>query len=251
MNTIYYKVVATNLKKGEIPISRYAVKHHGTVYDDTVYAGVSRKSGQPQPLVRATGSMIFDEIAEHLRHGYRVEMPEVSAFLTLPGSVESTSVESLRSEPPALVAHMVAKGDFKACCQGPEFRLENVSQGATVIVSGVVDSVSQQPDVITNGSNVEVHVVGSGLLIPDPTDPTVGAYLADSNGEVLVKAAVTESTMTTMVCVFPLVDLQAGTYRFCVASRAGLDPAQYAVTVGRRNVSVVNAAEESEEVENG
>lgn len=250
MKTIKIKVVPTNLKKGTVPVNRYTVIHNGTVYDDTVYTGVSKKSGQPQPLVKATGAMIFSEIAEQLKHGYRVELPEVSAFLTLPGSVESMSAESSRSNPPVLVARMVSKGALKTCCQGPEFKLENVSKGATVSIVSVIDSISQQPDVITNGANVEVHVVGNGLLMPDLTDQTVGAYLADSSGEVLAKATVTESTMTTLVCVFPVIDLQAGTYRFCVASRAGLDPTQYVATVGRRNVQVVNAAED-EEVQHG
>ena len=251
MKTIKIKVIPTNLKKGAVPVIRYAVIHNGTVYDDTVYAGVSKKSGQPQPLVKATGAMIFSEIAEQLKHGYRVELPEVSAFLTLPGSVESMSTESSRSVPPVLVARMVSKGALKECCQGPEFKLENVSKGATVSIVSVIDNVSQQPDVITNGANIEVHVVGNGLLMPDLTDQSVGAYLADSSGKVLAESTVTESTMTTLVCVFPVIDLQAGTYRFCIASRAGLDPTQYVATVGRRNIQVVNAAAEGEEVQHG
>ena len=251
MKTIKFKVVPTNLKKGMVPVNRYTVIHNGTVYDDTVYSGVAKKSGQPQPLVKATGAMIFSEIAEQLKHGYRVELPEASVFLTLPGSVESTSAESGRNNPPVLVARMVSKGALKTCCQGPEFKLDNVSKGATVSIVSVIDNISQQPDVITNGTNVEVHVVGNGLLMPDLTDQSVGAYLADSSGTVLVQATVTESTMTTLVCVFPCIDLQAGTYRFCVKSRGGADSFQYVATVGRRNVQIVNATDEGEEVQNG
>lgn len=248
MTVIKCKTVPTNLFKGAIPVSRYTVLHNGTVREDSLYDDIARKTGMAKPVVKATSSMIFDEIAENLKHGYRVELPEMSAFLTLPGSVESGSAESLKELPPVLVAHLAAKGNFRKCCQGPEFVLENVTQGATVVVNVVIDNVSERPGVLTNGTDVEVHVTGNGLYIPDPADPTVGAYLAASDGTVLVKADVLESTATTLACVFPQIALEPGTYKFCVASRNGLDPVQYGVTVGRRNVEVVDAADEDEGV---
>lgn len=252
MTSVNFKTVLTNLKKDEKPVNRFIVLHNGVVYDDTVYASVAQKSGQPKPLVKATGTMIFDEIGENLKRGYRVEFPQMSAFLSIPGLVESASAESRRASPPVLVAHFAAKGDFRKCCQGDEFVLVNVTQGASVGVDTVIDSVSQTPDVLTNGTDVEVHATGRGLYLPDLDDPTVGAYVADSSGTVLAKAAVTRSTATLLVCTFPEIDLKPGTYRFCVASRNGLDPARYGVTVGRRNVRVVNAAPANEEeVQNG
>ena len=252
MTTINFKVVPSAILSGEVPVYRYQVLHNGTIFGDTVYAIVSQKSGMPIPLVKATCTMIFDEIMAQLQRGYRVELPQLSALLSLPGKVESASAESRRDTPPVLLAHFNAKGDFKKCCQGPEFVLVNVTKGATVVVSGVIDSVSQTPDVLTNGDNIEVHVIGNGLYMPDLADPTVGAYLADQSGTVLAKATVTETTGMTLVCAFPAIDLEPGTYKFCVASRNGLDPAQYGVTIGKRNVKVVNASiEDSEEVQNG
>ena len=247
---IKYKVVATGLKDGETPVNRFAVLHNGSIYDDTVYSGVSRKTAMPEPLVKATGGMIWSEIGEWLKKGYRVEFPEMSAFLSLPGSVASSSAESLRETPPDIAVHLVAKGDFKKCCQGPEFVLVNVTKGATVVVDVVIDGISETPNVLTNSTDAEVHVTGRGLYMPDVSDPTVGAYIADSSGKVLVKANVTESTTTTLVCVFPQIDLPEGTYKFCVASRNGLDPIQYGVTVGSRNIQVVNATS-AEEVHHG
>ena len=252
MTTIRYKVVTTNLLKGEKPLGRYVVLHNGSVGEDTVYAGVATKTGMPQPLVKATGALIFDSIADCLGHGYRVELDQASAFLSLPGKVESLSAESRQAAPPVLVAHLTAKGAFKKCCQGPDFVLENVTQGASVGINGVIDGISQTENVLTNGTDVEVHATGYGLYMPDLGDPTVGAFLSDTNGAVLVQATVTESTATTLVCVFPQIDLEPGTYRFCVASRNGLDPTKYAVTIGRRNVQVVAAPEtDSEEGQNG
>ncbi len=250
MTIIKCKSVPTGLENDEKPVNRFVHINNGTAYDDTIYGGVSRKSGQPFALVKATGTMIFDEIGENLKHGYRVELPQMSAFLSIPGSVESVSAESRRASAPALSVHLVAKGDLKTCCQGPEFVIENVTKGATVIVDGVIGE-NQVPDVLMNGTDVLVHSTGRGFYMSDVSDPTVGAYIAGSDGKVLVKAIVTESTATTLTCTFPQIDLEEGTYRFCVASRNGLDPAQYGVTIGSRNIRVVNEAPSVEEVQDG
>ena len=248
--TILYKTVMTALTKGIAPLYRFIVCSKGTVRDTEVYSAISRMIGQPLPLVRATVEMLFMVIAEQLRLGYRVELAQMSAFLAIPGVVESLSAESLKAAKPTLVAHLVAKGDFKRCCQGPECVLENVTEGAVVGVDAVVDDVNGTPNVLTNGTDVEVHVTGRGLYMPDVSDPTVGAYIADGTGAVLVKGNVTESTATTLVCVFPQISLQEGPYKFCVASRNGLDAVKYGVTVGSRNIQVVNVAS-AEEVQNG
>ena len=248
--TILYKTAMTALTKGVAPLYRFVVCHKGTIRDTDVYSAISRMIGQPLPLVRATVEMLFMVIAEQLRLGYRVELAQMSAFLTIPGVVESLSTESLKAAKPTLVAHLVAKGDFKKCCQGPEFVLENVTEGAVVVVDAVIDDVNGTPNVLTNGTGVEVHVTGRGLYMPDTSDPTVGAYIADAAGAVLVKGNVTESTATTLVCEFPQISLREGSYKFCVASRNGLDAVKYGVTVGSRNIQVVNAAS-AEEEQNG
>ena len=248
---IQFKVVPTALAKGEVPLNRFILLHKGTVREDSVYAAVSQSCGLPQPLVKATTTMLFDEIGDCLKHGYRVEFPQMSAFLSIPGTVESTSAESLKAANPVLVAHLAAKGAFKKCCQGPEFVLENITKGATVVVDIVMDGVDGTPNVLTNGADVEVHATGNGLYMPDTADPTVGAYIADASGKVLVKANVVESSATTLVCVFPQIGLPEGAYKFCVASRNGLDPAKYGVTVGSKNIRVANSASEEEETQNG
>lgn len=247
MTNIYCKTVPTGLKNGEKPLNRFVVVHNGTAYGDSIYGEISEKSGIPFPMVKATGTMIFDQIGVQLGHGYRVELPQMSAFLAIPGTVESASAESRSSTPLVPTVHLVAKGAFKRCCQGPEFSVENITKGATVVVDGVIDTISKTPEVLTNGSNVEVHVTGRGLYMPDLSDPTVGAYISDADGKVLVQANVTESTVATLVCTFSQINLEEGTYKFAVASRNGLDPAQYGVTVGTRNIRVVNAADEETE----
>ena len=247
--TIMYRVVLTAIAKGLAPLYRFIPILNGTIRDDAVYAAVAKMSGQPKPLVKATLDMTFDMIVEYLKLGYRVEFPQMSAFLSIPGTVESTSAESLKAANPVLVAHLAAKGDFRKCCQGPGFTLKNATLGASVGVDTVLDDVNGTPNVIRNGVNVEVHATGRGLYMPETDDPAVGAYIADGKGTVLVKANIVETMSTMLVCVFPDLNLPEGAYKFCVASRNGLDPAQYGVTVGSKNIQVINATSEEEEEE--
>lgn len=242
MGAIKFKVVPTGISKGEIPLNRFCVMHNGLVRDDTIYRDVARKSGQPQPLVKATTAMAFDAIAENLRHGYRVEFPQMSAFLSMPGSVESTSAASRKAVPENLCANLSAKGDFKKCCRNDGTVLESITQSAVVVVDGVADEISRIPNTLTNGIDVVTHGTGRGCLITDFNDPTTGMFIADRAGTVLAKANIVESTSTTFVCVFPRLDLPEGAYKFCVASRNGLDPAQYGVTIGSKNIQIINAA---------
>ena len=123
--------------------------------------------------------------------------------------------------------------------------------GAAAVVSVPLPALLSKRDcVLTNGTDVEVHVVGTGLYMPDTSDPSVGVWLEAPDGTVCATARVTESTSTTLVCVFDEVAQEEGSYKLCVASRDGMDPEQYGVTIARRNVTVVNAAEE-EGTENG
>lgn len=241
------KTAQTNLKRGEKPLHRFYVIHNGTVRSDTIYSKVSQKSGVPQPLVQTIDQLIAEQKKEEVSHGYRVEMPDESVILTLPGTVESATAEACAKVAPKPVVRILAKGELKTCCQGPDFVVENVTEGPSVNVRSVIDNVSRQPNVLTNGSGIEVHAVGSGLYIPDLADATTGAFVADSEGRVLATARVIESSASVVKCVFDTLDLPEGDYKFCVASRNGLDPALYGVSIGRKNVTVVNASAPEEE----
>ena len=250
MKKIKFKTKLTPFKKNERPAFSAFVVHNGTIGADTFYGKVSSKCGLDVTVVKSIFELTVKQIGEELRNGMRVELPGLSAYLTQPGNFASTSAESRRAAESKLVAHISAKGDFKNCCAGDEFVLENVTQGATVVIRGVSDMVSKRDNVLTNGTDVEVHIVGTGLYMPDMSDPTTGVWLETTDGTVCATAQVTESTSTTLVCVFGEIAQQEGVCKLCVGSRNGLDPEQYGVTVARRNVMVVNAAEE-EGTENG
>ncbi len=241
---IRYNTAFTGLKIGDRPVYRFYVRHNGTVGEDAFFEKASEISGMKPIVLKSNFDICIAQMIEELRNGYRVELPRVSAFLTMPGSFEGTTPEARKVADASLAVRLAAKGGLKTCCQGDGITLENVTQGATVVIRYVSDMVSKQDGVITNGTDVEVHVVGSGLYMGDGSDPATGVWLADADGTVLATARIVESTATTLSCVFPQVALAEGTYKFCVASRNGLDPEQYGVTVVRRNVTVANAAGE-------
>ena len=94
--TIPYKTVLTALAKDEVPLHRFVPIHRGTVREDSVYAAVSKSCGLPQPLVKATTTMLFDEIGDCLKHGYRVEFPQMD------GEFAELSKKAILCDPPAL-----------------------------------------------------------------------------------------------------------------------------------------------------
>ena len=245
MKKIRYRTKLTPFKKNERPAYSAVVVHNGTTGEDAFYNKVSQTSGLSAEVVKSTFNLSIRQMREELRNGNRVELPWLSAFLSLPGNFASTTLEDRRLVGAKLVAHIAAKGDFKACCAGEDFVLENVTQGATVVIRGVSDMLSKRDCVLTNGTNVEVHIVGTGLYMPDASsDPSVGVWLETPDGTVCTTARVTESTSTTLVCMFDEIDQAEGSYKLRVASRDGMNPAQYGVTIASRNVMVVNAEEE-------
>ena len=102
---------------------------------------------------------------------------------------------------------------LKTCCAGEDFEIVNITKGATVVVRGVSDMVSKLDDVLTNGTDVEAHVVGTGLYIPDAEDETTGVWLEKPDGTICATARVTESTSATLTCVFAEIALPEGQWQ--------------------------------------
>ena len=240
---IKYSTALTGLKIGDVPLYRFYVRHNGTVGEDTFYQNASQGSGITPFALKLSMKACLNQIMEEAKHGNRVELPEMSAFPTMPGSFGGTSRDAREAADAKLAVRLAAKGALRTCCQGDGFELTNVTEGATVVIRGISDMAADRDDVLINGTNVEVHIIGTGLYIPETDDDTVGVWLADGSGTVLAKARITESTATTLACVFPEIALEEGTYKLCVASRNGLDPELYGATVARRNVTVADAAE--------
>ena len=242
MKTIKCSPVPTGLKVNGKLLWRYLVQHGGTIRESTFFQKLALLCGLNPIMAKAVFDLAFEQIGEELKNGYRVELPQLSAFLSLAGKVDSTSPEDRKAASIVPVVHLVAKDPLKSCCQGDDFAVELVSEHATVQIYYVVDGISKENCVLTNGISVVVSLVGTGFYMPDTSDPTVGVWLEDKDGVIRATAAVDESTVTTLSVTFSEIDLPAGDgYRICVASRNGLDPEKYGVTVARRKVTVVDA----------
>ena len=249
MAKLLFKTAPTPFKKGGRACFAPHVLHNGVVREETFFSRVSQKTGLAPFMIKAICDAFAAQLIEEARQGRRVETSYMSVYLTMQGSFESKSAEGRRAANARLVVNINAKGALKNCCSSDDFILENITRGATVVVRGVSAVGTDADDMLPCGVNVEVHAVGTGLYIPDTEDPSSGVWLEDMDGVICATAHVEESTAATLVCRFDEIALEDGTYRFCVASRGGLDPERYGISIARRNVQVKSTA--SGEVANG
>ena len=232
MNSLKCSIGSINLPTGDPDDGRYYVRHNGIIREKTFYGNVGERCGLSPAMARAVGESMFEELAEMLRRGYRVELPQMSAYLTMQGkkAAEAKGHASVEKRP---AVHLQPRGDLKDCCRNA-FNVELVTPQAAVAVFHFGDD-NLQNEAIGNGTDVEVHAIGTGLYMPDTSDPTVGVWIEDSARNTLARASVTESTYTTLIVKFPKIDLAPGDgYYFCVASRAKKTGAHSVRTVRRR-----------------
>ena len=232
MNSLKCSIGSINLPNGDPDDGRYYVRHNGIVHEKTFYSNVGKRCGLSPAMARAVGELMFEELSEMLRSGYRVELPQMSAYLTMQGkkAAEAKGHASVEKRP---AVHLQPRGEFKDCCKNA-FDVELVTPQAAVVVSNFLDS-NMRNEAIGNGTNVEVHAIGSGLYMPDTSDPTVGVWIEDSAGNTLARASVLETGYTYLSVKFPKIDLKPGDgYYFCVASRAKMTGAHSVRTVRRR-----------------
>lgn len=239
MTPIKCSIGSINLPNGDAADGRYYVRHNGIVHDQTIYEDVGQQCGLSAALARAVGETLFNAIAKHLQLGHRVELPQLAAFLSVQGKKASTAKGHVSVEPKPTV-HLVPRGNLKDCCKGA-FSVDVVTPQASVVIDSFVDTRSKRFWALTNGTDVEVHLAGLGLFMPDPSDQTVGVWAEDASGKLRFDAKVTKSTSTTLDAVFPKIDLPVGEGSYlCVASRDGM-PGTHSVRTVRRRALILPA----------
>ena len=208
MTSLKCSIGSINLPNGDPDDGRYYVQHNGIIRETTFYSNVGSRCALSPALARAVGESIFEELAEMLRRGYRVELPQISAYLTMQGkkAAEAKGHASTEKRP---AVHLQPRGRFKDCCKNA-FNVELVTPQATVTVLHFADDNIQEDGSIGNGTEVHVIATGTGLHMPDTSDPTVGVWIEDSSGNTLARAVVKESATTYLSMVFPKIDLPPG-----------------------------------------
>ena len=233
-----------NLPNGDAADARYYLRHNGIVRETTVYENVGKRCGLSAALARAVGESLFAEIIDLLHLGYRVELPQMAAYLTIQGkkAAEAKGHASIR---PTAAVHLQPRGVLKDCCKGA-FSVNVVTEQTSVVIDSFIDAISKQYGAITNGTDVHVEIAGLGLYMSDLSDPTVGVWLEDPSGRIHARAVVKETTSTTLDILFPKIDLPVGDgSHLCVASR-GLSTGVHSVRTVRRRVTVLPAPAASE-----
>ena len=169
-------------------------------------------------MARAVGETRFKVVADFLAQGYRVELPQMTAYLTMHGK-KAAKAKGHKSKEMHPEVHMQPKGMLRDCYEDV-FDVDLVTGQAAVVIDRFCDA-NMQNGAISNGTNVNVSLVGLGLYMPDTSDPTVGVWIEDSHGKIRSRAVVNEATMATLSLIFPKIDLPIGKgYYLCVASFA-------------------------------
>lgn len=233
MTSIKCSIASINLPNGDPADGRYYVRHNGIVREETFYKEVGQRCALSPAMARAVGESIFTTMGELLKRGYRVELPQMAAYLTMQGK-KAAEAKGHASVEQRVALHLQPRGSLKDCCKNA-FDVELVTPQASVVVRRFLDTINEQDGAIANGTNVKVLIAGLGLKMPKTPDPTVGAWIEDSSGKTRARSVVEDSTATTLDVHFPKIDLPPGTdYYLCVASRNLLTDPHSVHTVRRR-----------------
>lgn len=229
--TIKFRTKATGFTKNERPCYSAYVLHNGTVRSQTLMERVARRCGYDASIVGCVWSGTFAQMREEFRNGNRIDLDEVSGGLNVQGLFKGLN-DPWDPARHSLVPSLAAKGNLRTCLAG--MSAENMTDAPTVVVKRVMDLVAKIDGTISGTAPVSVYVSGTNLLV-DTSAEDEGAWLEDSSGTIVAKAAVTDSTSLTLNCTFSELPAD-GTYWFAVAGRGGIPDG--GVSVGRRKVTV-------------
>ena len=229
--SIKYSTYLSNLKKGDRPCYVARVRHNGTVAQNAFLKAVAEKSGESVERVRFGWDLAMNELRNQLKNGNRVELEQIAAGLAVQGAFDSANA----SWDPAknrLAPFVNAKGDLKAALAG--LVAENVTEGASVMIKSILDTVRKENGVIASPN---VYLSGVNVRI-DPAKEDEGAWLEDADGTIVQRGTVTRSDMTTADVTFAALP-PSGKYRFVLAGRNGADSA-FGVSMAKKSVEVIN-----------
>ena len=237
MTSLKCSIGSINLPNGDPDDGRYYVRHNGIVRENAFYCDIGNQCGFAPAIVRAIGESIFEEISELLQKGYRVELPQMSAYLTMQGK-KAAEAKGHASTERRLAVHLQPKGKLKDCCKDAltkSLEVDLVTPQASVVVKRVCDEHAEIDGAISNGTDLLVLISGQGLDMPDTSDPTVGVWIEDASGKTVARSKVEDSTVCTLDVRFPKIDLPPGDgYYLCVASRSNMAGTHSVRTVRRR-----------------
>ena len=238
MAKLLFNAVPIKLKIGEKARYRLAVRQNGQIGEKTFKKRVAKRCGYDESVVGCVMDGCGGQMGEELANGNRVDIGWLHAFNVCRGSAAS-SREPWNPSKNRLVAAFYAKGVLKDCLDDVE--MVNVTEGPSVVIQHVADTVAVIDGTITGTTDVLVRATGSGLDV-DPDSPEEGIWLEDSKGVVAAVATVVESTNIDVSFRFATLPAD-GTYTLVIASRNGMGE-DFGVAMGRRKVSVAATAGE-------
>ena len=233
---VKFKTALSTFKKDDKPCYRGIVNHNGTAYLADIAKNAAARVGMDESVMKFSGELLVEQIGLELKGGKRVEIEDLlSGGLSILGTFPSANAPWDKSKN-ALSPYFYAKGGMKEAFA--DAVAVNVTEGNHAKLIRVLDTVSKTEGVITNQPNVTVYLSGVNLLL-NAAAPDEGVWLEDLEDTVVATATVTDSTSTTLDCVFATLP-EDGTYRIVVATRGGLG-SEFGVSIARKSVEVKTA----------
>lgn len=229
---LQFKTRLSNIGRNEKPCFIASPIVNGTIDADVLAIEVAGRLGTSKALVKAILDETGNTIAENLRNGHPTMIDNLLwAGLKIKGTFASKDAPWTQGKN-FLLPDFRANGVMKESVDGIEF--ENVTKGAKVQISRVLDALAHIPDVLTVGQKALLS--GQGMLV-DTEAEDEGVWLENAEGVKVAEGTITNRTDTTLDCTFAEWP-EPGAYRICVASRGGLGE-QYGVAVAKRGIEVV------------
>ena len=238
MAKLLFYTVPVKLKSGEKPCYRFIVKHNGRIGEKSFKKRLAKRCGYSQNVVACVMDACGDQMGEELANGNRVDIGWLHAFNVCHGSAKS-SREPWNSKKNRIAAAFFAKGVLSECLKGAE--MENVTNGPSVSIKRVWDTVAGIDNTISGTANVLARATGAGLEV-NPESPDEGIWLEDQNGVVAAVATVTESTNIEVSFRFATLPPD-GSYTLVIASRNNMGE-EFGVAMARKKVTVCAVAGE-------
>ena len=237
---IYYKNRLSGLKKGGRPCYQGVIQSKQSASRADFVADMASRSGFTKEMASYFIDVFIASLRRYYRLGKRVNIGGLSSGIAIQGSVTNPKM-SWEKSGMKLVPYLNLTGDLLNCLAGETGK--NVTTGASVTITSVLDTVHAQNMKLIGTTNVTTHTIGLGLAV-DTQATDEGVWLEDSSGVVAAIGTVTAATDTTLDCTFTLLPPD-GRYRFVIASRNGLGE-DYGVARAKRWVTVQATEEGSE-----
>ncbi len=206
--------------------------HTAILRDDALIDDMCETLHMDRTLVQLALTLVSSYIPAALSRGKKLDFGPFSLALSITGAFDGANDEFQPGRNSISVVATASKRLKKALS---DLEPVNATPAPAPKAKRLTDDKNNQEGVLSPGAKVLISGTDLGV---SPEAPDEGVWICDEAGERLAKAVVTESSSTTLDCVFPVSpEIAPGRYTLLIASR-NREATLGAPGIGRRSVKV-------------